>query len=531
MATVVTSLVNEQSITSSTPFILTSTGVVTDSAVSVYGIDIVTTDPANVILAGLVEDPRVAVWVQGGTGSSLQIAQTGIILGTSSLETREGQGIVIINGFSTVTIAGYVAADSEAIIDFSGDGGHTITITETGVVTGGSNRNRIIDQVQTAAIALNGSSNLVINNGTIIGEYDFRYERGVALSDSISNTIPGGDLAELPGTGHNLDLINSGSIIGDILMFGGADFYDARGGGVLEGVLYLGEGNDTMFGGEHLEEAFGEGGADLMEGGPGNDTLNGGAGNDTIRGQEGDDRLLGGSEADTISGGLGDDTILGEDGGDELTGGAGDDSLTGGAGNDILTGGAGSDTMQGGDNDDTVVMDAGDFQSNVNGGSGRDTLVLENGARFNTNGLSVYGFEVFRGADGNDRVRGNDGTVNYDLDGGAGNDTLTGNAGNDTLTGGAGDDSLTGGAGADRFVFNDGFGNDVLNDFSSDDAEDIDLSGVTAIVDFTDLMANHLVDSGGLAMIVDGANTILLDGVAFTDVGVGKIYSADDFIF
>ena len=57
------------------------------------------------------------------------------------------------------------------------------------------------------------------------------------------------------------------------------------------------------------------------------------------------------------------------------------------------------------------------------------------------------------------------------------------------------------------------------------------LSGVTGITGFNDLMNNHLVDEGGTAVIVDGADRIELRGVAFADVGVGLAYAADDFIF
>ena len=114
---------------------------------------------------------------------------------------------------------------------------------------------------------------------------------------------------------------------------------------------------------------------------------------------------------------------------------------------------------------------------------------------------------------------------------GHGNDTLYGGGGNDILTGGGGNDILSGGGGADDFIFADGFGTDTINGFSANNNEDIDLSAVTNITDFNDLMANHLVNNGGFAQIVDGANTILLDGGAFGDVGAGLAYSGADFIF
>jgi len=83
----------------------------------------------------------------------------------------------------------------------------------------------------------------------------------------------------------------------------------------------------------------------------------------------------------------------------------------------------------------------------------------------------------------------------------------------------------------DTFVFAGSFGADTITDFSSNDAEDIDLSGVANITNFTDLVMNHLSNNGGTAQIEDGANSILLQGVAFADVGVGQLYSEEDFIF
>ncbi|MCA0922809.1 calcium-binding protein, partial [Pseudooceanicola nanhaiensis] len=112
-----------------------------------------------------------------------------------------------------------------------------------------------------------------------------------------------------------------------------------------------------------------------------------------------------------------------------------------------------------------------------------------------------------------------------------GNDTLLGGGGKDTLEGGIGDDLLTGGGGPDLFVFHDDWGNDTITDFVDANSEKIDLSGVTAITGFYDLLNNHLVDDGGTAVIEVGSNSITLDGVLFSDFGFSGLYSADDFLF
>ena len=185
-----------------------------------------------------------------------------------------------------------------------------------------------------------------------------------------------------------------------------------------------------------------------------------------------------------FDGGGGNDTLSGSAGNDTLSGGTGNDSLTGGLGNDSLTGGSGRDTMQGGDNDDTIVMDAEDNQSDQSGGAGRDTVVMQDGARFSTSNLAAYEFEVFRGANMNDRILTKAAGIDHDFDGGGGNDTLSGNAGNDTLSGGTGNDSLTGGAGSDSFVFAPGFGQDVVQDFE-DGIDMVDLRDGLAFADLT----------------------------------------------
>jgi Ca2+-binding RTX toxin-like protein len=127
----------------------------------------------------------------------------------------------------------------------------------------------------------------------------------------------------------------------------------------------------------------------------------------------------------------------------------------------------------------------------------------------------------------------NGGSGNDTLNGGGGNDRLIGGTGNDTLNGGGGNDRLVGGGGNDRFVFANGFGDDTISGFAASNAEDIDLSGVSAITSFTDLVNNHLqTDLGtGDALIVVGANSILLVGITEAEIGAGLAYSASDFIF
>ena len=278
----------------------------------------------------------------------------------------------------------------------------------------------------------------------------------------------------------------------------------------MNGFFYI-QGYETIIGDEFDNTLYGTSAGDIIEGLDGDDTLfglggddtlNGGAGFDTLNGGDGDDILDGGAQNDLLDGEGGNDTLLGGLGADILNGGAGNDLLLGGNRNDTLDGGSGNDRAFGGNANDTVMGGSGD--DILRGGDQNDTLI---------------------GGDGNDSLFGGTGIDN--LQGGAGNDTLIGRGGFDALDGGEGDDVMTGGFNADVFVFSGAFGNDIITDFAAtSDAEDIDLSGVASIVDFADLLANHMTQVNSDVVIDDGAgNTITLEGVDLADL------DAADFIF
>ena len=178
---------------------------------------------------------------------------------------------------------------------------------------------------------------------------------------------------------------------------------------------------------------------------------------------------------DLIHGSGGNDILYSGDGRDKVYGDTGRDRLMGGAGNDQLVGGSGKDTLL--------------------GGSGRDRLV---------------------GGGGNDK-----------LFGGNGDDMLNGGGRKDVLVGGRGDDILTGGARADRFVFSDNCGNDTITDFNAiDNREEIDLSDVSRITSYRDLVRNHMQQVGDNVVIDDHAGTTIT--LLNADIGDLHVY---DFLF
>ncbi|MEP2532641.1 DUF4347 domain-containing protein [Shimia sp.] len=360
-----------------------------------------------------------------------------------------------------------------------------------------------------------------------------------------NDTVVGGNGRDEVRLGNGFDLFTDNGQGGDAgrdTVFGGNGDDTINGGAGFD--EFRGEaGNDSILGGAGFDQLFGGDGSDTLLGGLGNDTVVGGNGRDEARlgngfdlftdnGQGGDagrDTVFGGNGDDTINGGAGFDEFRGEAGNDSILGGAGFDQLFGGDGSDTLLGGLGNDTVFGGNGRDEVRLGNGFdvFNDNAQGGTpGQDTVFGGNGNDTVNGGA---GNDVFRGEAGNDVLRGG---LGFDqLFGGANADQLFGGNGNDTLNGGVGQDQLTGGAGLDRFVFTSGFGNDTIFGFEAADGEKINLAGVVAIAGFVDLLANHLQDAGGTARIVAGANSILLDGVAFADVGAGLAYSEDDFLF
>ncbi|MBG6148523.1 hypothetical protein IWQ51_006687, partial [Labrenzia sp. EL_142] len=152
----------------------------------------------------------------------------------------------------------------------------------------------------------------------------------------------------------------------------------------------------------------------------------------------------------------------------ELTKASGGAVVYGTDASEILLGSGGRDFLSAAGGDDEVHYKTGDRfwldgKARDVGGEGTDKLVVEAGSGFVTDALSELGFEIFEGAELNDRVTGDLDTVDYHLDGGAGNDTLTGSGGSDTLVGGDGDDSLDAGAGVDgkEQTADGGAGNDT----------------------------------------------------------------------
>lgn len=293
--------------------------------------------------------------------------------------------------------------------------GHTYGLQFLGNASSVVNEGLIESLSQThAAIVFSGGTNTVTNRGTITSAGlaiegsagDERITNAGLLKTSATNTVV-------------LDLKD------------GNDFYEGL-LGEAGGIIKLGSGNDTAYGGA---------GSEIFAGGLGDDFLHGGAGNDTADYSDATAGVtvdLAKTTAQTISGGQGTDTLIdierliGSAHGDRLVGNALDNTLQGGAGDDTLEGGQGNDRLEGGAGSNTARysgsaaawVDLTDQDGQDTRGYGTDVLTS---------------ITTLEGGSGADRFTGND--EHNKLIGNGGNDTLIGGKGNDTLEGGSGQDT------------------------------------------------------------------------------------------
>lgn len=387
-----------------------------DNLVGTAGNDTLTgSDSANVI--------------DGASGADTLIATAGndTLIGGDGFDIADFSSLTAsLNVGLNMTLPGAVGADQLVSL-----GGHQITLRQIEGVKAsvladnivGSATADLIDALAGADAVHGGDGNDFINGGA---DDDSLY--GEAGADTLiggagADRLDGGDAGN---TGLNVaSYITAGSLVIDIQ--GNSDTGHAIGDTFWNIQAIMGsEGADTIIGGlaedgARVKSLSGAGGNDVfrnidttldtVSGGDGTDTIeanssgisidmttgrydsievvNGSGSADsmtasssavTFYGDGGADSLIGGSAGDTLYGGDGNDTLSGNDGNDSLVAGAGVDNLSGGIGSDTLDArGAGADdALTGGAGDDTILLDysAGFGSAMVDGGDGKDTLVL-----------------------------------------------------------------------------------------------------------------------------------------------------------
>ncbi|QFU15000.1 calcium-binding protein [Microvirga thermotolerans] len=377
-----------------------------DAGTAFVGLDIVT---ATGIALQATLKQRIAIaegfMVRGG-GYAIELkGSDSAVYNEGSVTSDASHGIVVSSiGPSAVTNVGSITANGGTGIRLSGGAAF---VMNRGTLTAGTG----IDVVAAAPAA---SDKIELHNtGTISAT-------GVAVKGG-----GGGDYVVNGGTIRTTSAEPQAVAID---LGNGNDLYDGTRGAVT-GLILLGAGDDTAYGGAQAE-TFSVGlGSNYVDGGGGNDTvdysfatagvtLNLAIASLQYTGFQAD-RIV---NVENAIGSAQDDRLTGNDFANTLEGGAGNDTLDGAFGDDRLDGGAGIDTVRYvGTSPLTVSLAVAGAQNT--GVYGSDTLI---------------GIENLEGGAGADRLTGNgDGNV---LAGGAGADTLEGGLGNDTLDGGAGED-------------------------------------------------------------------------------------------
>lgn len=322
----------------------------------------------TVVISSLNTTGRVV-----GGGETLLVTATGVIAVDADVRgVSTGNGAVVVNH-------GLIHAAAVAV----GDGGFLSTtgqfITNYGTIqstaaqalrwTATTSSNVSVlnygDITTTAAgraaVSMDAGGNTITNHGSIASATGVAIDMLVG-SGGRGNTITNtGIISTGAATGNAIDLdagadriINTGQIIGNVALRGGADIYDGR-GGTVTGVVSGGTGDDLYrlnSADTQIIEATG-GGTDRIETSV---TYALGAYVERLT-------LVGAALAGTgndlnnyVTGNTMDNTLAGQLGNDWLRGLGGDDTLRGGDGEDILQGGRGTDLMYGGAGDDRFVF-------------------------------------------------------------------------------------------------------------------------------------------------------------------------------
>jgi len=351
-----------------------------------------------------------------------------------------------------------------------------------------------------SGVSLSGDQAVINNSGTIEGAYigieGIFVGSGPEEKLVINNTgvIKGPDGAIFGVTrGQNI-IRNQGQIEGDIFLGDGNDVYDGR-GGTLQGVINLGKGDDTAFGGDGSETFFGDGGHNFIDGGGGVDTLKfaydgyqyGVPISIDLRNTEEQQVNTTGYIAwyevrniENLIGNMRDDRFTGNDVANMFVGAAGHDLLDGQGGNDMLNGGVGNDTLIGGDGTDIAIF-SGALSNYVirTGQDGMIEIVDLRGSGDGLDRLSGIEFAIFSDTiftlplvPARPTTPDTPSVTNLSFKGGSRADTFVGKSGHDYLNGGLGNDKLTGGEGQDTFAFTTKLGSrnvDRIVDFTHAD--------------------------------------------------------------
>ncbi len=308
----------------------------------------------------------------GGTDAVKRVANAGTIIGT-----QDGIGWGGIShdadvfDFDLVNTGTIIGQNRAGVYSYARDGA-VATIRNSGTITGDVLGIRLSTGPDGSSVLVNSGEITAIGAGPIEAAVSGSSNVDVIINTGLIQSGRGVDgiIALELFSGEDV-VVNSGQIVGDVLLGDSADSFRGTGGKV-SGTVQGEFGNDTLIGGADDDDLDGGLDDDLLVGHDGDDTLTGDAGLDTLFGGNGDDSLDGGGDADTLNAGAGNDTLLGGSGNDILIGQDGSDLLEGGSENDTMDGGNGDDLLEGDAGNDILRGRAG--EDNLAGGLGMDLL-------------------------------------------------------------------------------------------------------------------------------------------------------------
>ena len=284
--------------------------------------------------------------LQGGNNDDSLIGGSG----NDTLLGGEGNDI-LIGGAGSDSLVGGNGIDTA---DYSASGAVTVDLTNTVLGSTAGAGEAAGDVIDADVEIIIGS----ISADTFIGRATAETIQGGNGND----TIIGSDGADSIDGGAGIDVVDyssSAAVTIDLTAAGTAQLGGQAAGDIL-----------TL-----IEKIIGTTGADKMTAGNSIGMI--------FDGKNGNDTLIGGSQGDSLIGGNDNDSLTGNDGNDTLEAGAGTDNLDAGAGDDVLdfrTGNAdtnlANDVGLGGAGNDIFKVNQSQLSSssNLDGGSGTDTL-------------------------------------------------------------------------------------------------------------------------------------------------------------
>ncbi|OWV48067.1 hypothetical protein CDZ97_28170, partial [Mameliella alba] len=213
------------------------------------------------LVEGLVYSQTDAIDSDAGSfNNTVTVTATGTVYGASDGIELSGDNHEVYN-YGTVT------GVNDRGIQLIGNGGEVVN---TGTVSGQSDGlslegdNGVLvnhGSISSAAfdgVNVAGTGNYVSNSGQIVGaRHGVEFNTVLAETNTLVNTgtITGNDTA-VRGDFGDETVINSGTLLGLVELWDGADFFNGN-GGTVSGAVLGGAGNDTLAGGDNSDDFAG----------------------------------------------------------------------------------------------------------------------------------------------------------------------------------------------------------------------------------------------------------------------------------